>query len=46
MEAWASGHVSEDTEFKQAVMNAAAIRESQVLEEIADLSNLDLEEVQ
>ena len=46
MQAWAAGQVSEDTEFKQAVMNGAAIRECQVLEELADFSNLDLEEIE
>ena len=44
MEGWASGHLSEDTEFKNAMMNSAAIRESQVLAELQALDQLDLEE--
>lgn len=46
MEGWASGQVSEDTDFKNALMNAAAIRECQVLTELAAFNELDLEGIE
>jgi hypothetical protein len=46
MEAWAAGQLSRDTGHTDTIMNAAAIRESQVLAELAALSELDLEEIE
>ena len=46
MEAWANGQLSRDTSHTDALMNAAAIRESQVLVELAALNELGLEEME
>ena len=46
MEAWAMGNLSRDSSHTDTMMNAAAIRETQVLLELANLSELGLEEME
>ena len=46
MEAWAQGNLSEDSEFRDSVMMAAALRECQVLWELYSLDEESLFEVE
>ena len=43
MEIWAAGGFSDDTEFKTAVKEAAAIRHCQVLQTLLDLTPKDFD---